>query len=208
MKTQTFKSTDKTWIDEAEVSVPYNRINKVERLMERSSAKILREALAVNKKLVAFRDTISDLSMEAYEAFMEAKNSKKQTKGNFTWYNFNRSIKIEVSISEAIQFDDLTIAAAKEKFDVFLDENVTSKNDFVKPMIIDAFETQRNSKLDTKRVLGLMRYEAKIKNPLFSEAVKLIQESIRRPKSKTYYRVWVKDEEGQYKNIDLNLSSL
>jgi hypothetical protein len=208
MNLKTFKSTDQLWIDESETSIPYNRTTKVERLMERSSAKILKEALVVNKKLVAFRDTISDLSMEAYEAFMASKNSTKETKGNFTWYNFNRSIKIEVSISEALQFDDMTIEAAKEKFDAFLDENVTSKNDFVKPMIIDAFETQRNSKLDTKRVLGLMRYESKINNPMFSEAVKLIQESIRRSKSKTYYRVWVKDENGQYQNIDLNLSSL
>jgi hypothetical protein len=208
MNLKTFKSTDQLWIDESETSIPYNRTTKVERLMERSSAKILKEALVVNKKLVAFRDTISDLSMEAYEAFMASKNSTKETKGNFTWYNFNRSIKIEVSISEALQFDDMTIEAAKDKFDAFLDENVTSKNDFVKPMIIDAFETQRNSKLDTKRVLGLMRYESKINNPMFSEAVKLIQESIRRSKSKTYYRVWVKDENGQYQNIDLNLSSL
>jgi len=208
MNLKTFKSTDKEWIDESETTIPYNRTTKVERLMERYSAKILREALVVNKKLIAFRDTISDLSMEAYEAFMASKNSKRATKGNFTWYNFNRSIKIEVSISEAIQFDELTIKAAKEKFDAFLDENVTSKNSFVKEMIIDAFETQRNSQLDTKRVLSLLRYESKINNALFSEAVKLIQESIRRPKSKTYYRVWVKDESGQYKNIDLNLSSL
>lgn len=208
MKVTTFKSTDKEWIDESGTTIPYNRTTKVERLMERSSAKILREALAVNKKLIAFRNSISDLSMEAYDAFMKAKDSKRATKGNFTWYNFNRSIKIEISISESIKFDDLTISAAKEKFDRFLEENVTSKNDFVKPMILDAFQTQRNAQLDTKRVLGLIRYEVKIKNQLFTDAVKLIQESIRRPKSKTYYRVWVKDESGAYQNIELNLSSI
>lgn len=208
MKVTTYKAKDQLWVDEAGTSIPYNRTTKVERLMERSSAKILREALAVNKKLVVFRDTIEELSMEAYDAFMKSKDSKKESKGNFTWYNFNRSIKIEVAISEAIQFDDLTIELAKEKFDAFLEANVTSKNDFVKPMILDAFKTQRNANLDTKRVLGLMRHESKINNALFSEAVKLIQESIRRPKSKTYYRVWVKDEAGQYSNVELNLSSI
>lgn len=201
-------SKNPVWVDEAGTLIPFNRITKTERLMERSSAKILRDAMAINSKLVEFRETIETLSMEAYEAFMEAKNSNKETKGNFTWYNFNRSIKIEVSISEAIQFDDLTIEAAKQKFTAFLEENVTAKIDFVKQMIIDAFETQRNAKLDTKRVLGLIRYESKINNALFSEAVKLIQESIRRPKSKTYFRVWLKDENGAYKNVDLNLSSL
>jgi len=205
---KTFKTSDQMWEDESGVSIPFNRITKAERLMERHSAKILRDALAANNKLIALRDTISDLSMEAYQAFMEEKNSNKETKGNFSWFNFNRSIKIEVSISEPIKFDDLTIQAAKQKFDVFFDGNVTSKNDYVKPMILDAFQTQRSGNLDTGKILSLIRHERKINDPLFSEAVSLIQESIRRPKSKTYYRVWLKDETGAYKNIDLNLSSL
>jgi hypothetical protein len=76
-------------------------------------------------------------------------------------------------------------------------------------MILDAFETQRSNQLDTKRVLALSRYESKIKNKLFSEAVKLISESIRRPNSKSYYRIWVKDETtGAFENVELNLSSL
>ena len=205
---KTFKTSDQMWEDESGVSIPFNRITKSERLMERHSAKIVRDALAVNSKLIALKDTISDLSMEAYAAFMEEKNSNKETKGNFSWFNFNRSIKIEVSISEPIKFDDLTIQAAKQKFDVFFDGNVTSKNDYVKPMILDAFQTQRSGNLDTGKILSLIRHERKINDPLFSEAVSLIQESIRRPKSKTYYRVWLKDETGAYKNVELNLSSL
>ena len=131
MNVKNQKSKDQFWIDETDTAIPYNRTTSVERLMERSSAKILREAISVNKKLVAFRDTIETLSMEAYDAFMKAKKSKKATKGNFTWYNFDRSIKIEVAISEAIQFDDLTIELAKEKFDAFLEANVTSKNKII-----------------------------------------------------------------------------
>lgn len=208
MKVRTFKTKDQTWVDESGTEIPYNRVNKVERLMERSSAKILREALAVNTKLNTFRDTIEALSMDAYDAFMKSKKCEKKNKGNFTWHNFDRSIKIEVSISEPIKFDDLKIEAAKIKFETFITENVYGKNDFVKPMILDAFKTHHNAKLDTKRVLSLLRYESKINNPLFSEAVRLIQEAITRPKSKTYYRVWVKDAAGQYQNIELNLSSL
>ena len=176
--------------------------------MERSTARILKSALAVNKKLQDFKDMVRDLSEEAYAAFMEEKSSNRETKGNFTWYNFNRSIKIEVSVNEPIQFDDLTIAAAKEKFDQFLDENVQSKNEFVKQMINGAFETQRAGKLDVKQVMGLTRYQSKINDPKFTEAVNLINEAIRRPKSKTYFRVWVKDAAGEYQNIELNLSSI
>lgn len=208
MSTKTFKSTDKTWIDESGTSIPYNRINKVERLHERYSAKIAKVALDVNKRLQAFNQMISELSQEAYDAYMLSKNITKKSKGNYTWFNFNRSIKIEINVNEPIVFDSLIITAAKEKLDVFLDNNVESKNEFVKKMVIDAFETHHNGQLDVKQVLKLTRYEDKIKNKLFSEAIKLIREAIRRPKSKIYRRVWIKDENGQYQNIELNLSSL
>lgn len=204
----THKSSDAEWIDESGTHIPYNRTTKSERVMERNSARILKSALDVNKRLANFKDLVRDLSNEAYDAFMEEKSSNRVTKGNFTWYNFNRSIKIEVSVNEPIQFDDLTIAAAKDKFDQFLDENVQSKNEFVKQMINDAFETQRTGKLDVKQIMGLTRYESKIKDPMFTEAIKLINEAIRRPKSKTYFRVWVRDDAGEYQNIELNLSSI
>lgn len=202
------KSTNSEWQDESGTHIPYNRTTKSERLMERHSQRILKAALSINSKLVALKELIRDLSQEAYDAFMEEKTSTRTSKGNFTWYNFDRSIKIDVSINEPIQFDSLTITAAKQKFDAFLDVNIESKNEFAKQMVIDAFETQRSGSLDTKRVMNLTRYESKINDPLFSEAVKLINEAIRRPKTKTYFRVWLKDQTGEYQNVELNLSSI
>tara|TARA_R110002096_G_scaffold369525_1_gene562764 strand:- start:743 stop:1369 length:627 start_codon:yes stop_codon:yes gene_type:complete len=202
------KSSDKVWTDESGTEIPYNRTTKVERLHERSSNRIIKAALDVNKRLHTLNNLLSDLSQEAYEAYMKSKGINKKAKGNFTWYNFDRSIKIEVNVSEPIVFDSLTITAAKEKLDEFLDANIESKNTFIKQMIIDAFETQRSGSLDTKQVLKLTSYEDKVKSPKFSEAIKLIREAIRRPKSKTYRRVWIKDEDGKYQNVELNLSSL
>ncbi len=206
--TITQKSKDKTWIDETGTPIPYNRTTKSERLMERHSASLLRHAQGLNKKLTVFKELIRKLSQEAYEAFMEEKGAGKKSKGNFTWFNFNRSIKIEVSVNEPIVFDDLTITAAKEKFDEFLEKNITASNEFVKAMILDAFQTSRGHKLDVKRVLNLTRYKNKIKKPLFTEAVELIEQAIRRPKTKTYFRVWLKDVAGEYKSIELNLSNV
>lgn len=204
----TQKTSSPVWIDENGVSIPTNRLTKVEKLLERNTAKILKKATDLNTKLKEFKDEITQLSQDAYNAFMEAKNITKETKGNFTFYNFNRTIKVEVSVSERIEFDDLTIEAAKARFDEFLNSNITSKNEFAKQMIIDAFETQRAGKLDVKRILQLTRYKDKINDPLFSEAVELINSAIRRPESKTYFRVWLKDTSGKYQNIDLNFSSI
>jgi predicted regulator of Ras-like GTPase activity (Roadblock/LC7/MglB family) len=202
-------STQKFWEDEAGTQIPYNRTTAVERLMEIQSDKLLSKAAKIHEKLAAFKTEVAEICQQVYDAFIEERQMKVDgKKGNFTWYNFDRSIKIEVSVNEKIEFDDLVIKAAKEKFDQFLEDNITSKNEFAKEMIIDAFETQRTGKLDTKRVMQLTRYEKKINDALFSEAVALINESIRRPQSKTYFRIWAKDEAGEFQNVDLNFSSI
>jgi len=213
MKTIPFTATvqkvkDGEWCNEAGQHIPVNRLTPSEKLMEKYSAKLLKDAINLNAKLKQFKDAIRDMSQEAYNAFMEEKTTNRETKGNFTWYNFDRSIKIEVSVNQPIKFDDLTITKAKQKFDVFLDANITSKNAFVKEMIINAFETQRTGSLDVKKVMDITRYESKVNDPLFSEAVALINSAIRRPKTKTYFRVWQRNQAGEYDNIDLNISSI
>ncbi|NHN26790.1 DUF3164 family protein [Flavobacterium jejuense] len=204
----THTTKDPVWIDEAGTQIPVNRTTAVERLHERLTAKLLKQAQKVNRDLSAFKDLIQEASIEAYDAFMNDKNVSKETKGNYTWYNFNRTIKIEVAISERIEFDDLTIKAAKEKLDQFLNVNIQSKNEFAKKIVMDAFETQRNKSLDTKKVLGLTRYKKQVNDPMFTEALDLIEQAIRKPESKTYFRIWLKDETGKYNNIDLNLTSV
>ena len=204
----TQKSSDKTWIDEGGIQVPYNRTTKSERLQEIQSARLMKKAIDINTKLKDFKEEVGVICKKVYDGFMIANNTtSKNSKGNFTWYNFDRSIKVEVSVNERIEFDDLGIKACKEKLDLFLEANLESKNEFIKQMVLDAFETSRG-KLDSKKVMSLLKYKSKIKAPLFQDAMQLLENSIRRPSSKTYFRIWFKDAEGKYESIDLNFSSI
>lgn len=195
------------WKDESGVTIPYNRTTKTERLFERSAGRILKEAKAVNARLVKLKALIAELTKAAYIAFMTEKDVKPG-KGNFTMYNFDRSIKVEVNVNEPIVFDDLGIAAAKEKFDEFLDANVSTTNNYVKQLVTGAFETTRSGKLDTKKIMDLIRYKTKINIPTFTDAVKLLEESIRHPYTKTYYKVYERQEDGSYQHVELNFASL
>ena len=205
MKNQ--KSTDKFWMDETGAQIPYSRTNESERFNEKASAAIAKTAMSLNADLIAFKEKLNATCKKAYELYMEEKGSDKKSKGNFNWFNFDRSIKIEVSVNDRIEFDDLGIIACKNKLDEFLGGNVESKDDAVKALIMDAFNNTKG-KLDAKKVMNLLRYRSKIKNHLFQDALNLLESAIRKPDSKTYFRIWVKDETGQYKNIDLNLSSI
>lgn len=203
----THKSKEAFWMDESGNSIPYARTTKSERLMERQSAKILKGALKINSDLIAFKNHVSDICTEVYEVFMAEKENTAPGKGNFTWYNFDRTIKVEISINEHIEFDDLTITACKDKLDNFLTSHVESSTDYLKDLIMEAFHTSRG-KLDSKKVLGLLKYRSKIKHADFQKALDLLEESIRRPKSKTYFRIWAKDGDGEFQAINLNFSSI
>lgn len=204
--TQTNK--DQFWTDESGTQIPYKRITKSERVMEANSAKLVKSAKDVNKRLLNFKAEIKQLCDEAEAAFnAENKLNRENYKGNYTWYNFDRSIKIERSVNEALQYDDQTIMAAKEILHDFLRESIDSSKDFVKEMILTAFEN-KNGKLDPKKITPLTRHEKRVNDPRFTEACELIKKAERRPDSKTYYRVWVKNITGTYEAIELNFSNI
>lgn len=202
------KTKAEAWTDETGRQVPMIYLTPAIKLRERNAAKILAGAIRINKELAAYKEYVNKLCNEVYEKVLEElKASGKNPNKSYTWYNFDRSVKIEVSMSERIDFDDITILACKQKLDAFLDENIDSKMEFVKELVTDAFSTSRG-KIDSKKVMSLMKYRTKIKHPLFLEAMDLLTESIRRPDSKTYFRVWNRNEKGEYQSIDLNFSSI
>jgi predicted Zn-dependent protease len=157
--------------------------------------------------LSSFKSYIKEVCQEVYETFMAEKDNDTPGKGNFTWFNFDRSIKIEVSINEQITFDDLTIKAAQDKLNEFLGNELSTTQEFIKELIKDAFSTSRG-KLDSKKVMSLVRHKNRISDPIFQEAIALVEQSIRRPESKTYFRIWQKNEDGKYEVVDLNFSSI
>lgn len=198
---------DQLWTDESGRQVPVKYIYKFDRLKEKNAATIVKKARKLHKDLSDFKAEIRKLCDDVYIAAMKEFGAKESEKGNLVWYNFDRSIKIEVSVNERIDFDDLTIKACKERFDQFIDNNISAKVDFAKELVSDAFSTTRG-KLDAKKVLSLLRYEEKITDPIFQEAIALLKKAIRRPDSRTYFRVSERDENGKYQTVDLNFSSI
>lgn len=203
------KPDQKTWQDEKGMEIPYSRVTKTERFKETAACKLAKQALSLNSDLAAFKKTCAETCEAAYQK--DLANGKAPVKGGYTLYNFDRSVKIERSMNEQIQFDENLIGAAKEKFDSFLQEGTNGIDDIIRQLIMEAFSSTRKGKLDSKKVMNLLSYKERIsekKYPTFHEALSLIQQSIRRPDSKTYYRIWIRTEGGEYSNVDLNFSSI
>ena len=201
---------DKMWIDEAGTNIPYNRTTKTERLMEQSAFKLLSNAESISADLQTYKNMMVELVNEVLDAAREENDAKLTSKGNYTWYNFNHTIKIEVNVSEAIKFDEITIEIAKEKLMELIRTNI-SGDDFIISIVEDAFQTSKG-RLDPKKILGLNKHTERIQNETLKNEwiniMKLIAKSISRPNSKTYFKVWKMDETGKYNAVELNFSAL
>lgn len=204
------KSNAEFWVDEAGVQIPYNRTTKLERLLERSVYSLFDKSLKANQMLVKLKDEIGEVVAEIVEEARKENAVKLNGKGNYTFYNFNRSLKVEVNVNELIRFDDIKLESAKEVLITLVRKNVVG-DDFILGLVEDAFQTSRG-RLDTRKILGLKKHTKRIKTKEIREewqkAMTLIDEAISRPDSKTYYRVWYRDEAGKYQNVDLNFSSI
>lgn len=196
------------WLDESGKVVSFSTIKKSEKVYEKECYAIAQQALKVNASLVKLKSFIQK-SVDACIAAFHADYAGKKTefKGNYTIRNFNDTIKVEISVSNPIQFDDLTIQKARDTFKEFLSDGVVTKDDTIKQMVLDAFETSRG-KLDVDKIMSLKRYSDRISDKRWKQAMQLIDQAIRRPATATYYRVWVKDESGKYRNIPLALANV
>jgi hypothetical protein len=205
-----FTAKDKIWIDESGSLIPYNRTTPTERKREKSAFQLAKKAININNLLSDFKEFVSLATEEVLNDAREANEVKLDLKGNYTWYNFDRSIKIQVDISEPIKFDEIQIAAAKEKLMNLIRTNI-SGDEFIISIVEDAFQTS-TGRLDPKKILGLRKHSKRIKSTLlkaqWEETMSLIDESITRPKSKSYYKIWIKNSEGKYDGVELNFSAI
>ena len=201
----------KIWKDETGIEIPANRITKSEKMREAVTEKLLKNAEKLNMLLSKFKDEFITAADEVYVTILEENGAKaSDRKGNFIFYNFDRSVKVETDVQERIEFDDAMITVAKQHFDEFLTGNTNGIDDMVRELILDAFSSTRG-KLDTRKVMGLVKYRSRIpadKYPQFHAAINAIEKGMSRPSAKRYFRVSQRDGEGKYNAIDLNFSSI
>lgn len=204
------KSTAEFWTDESGVQIPYNRTTKLERLLERSVYSLFDKSLKANQMLTKLKEEIGAVVDEIVEDARKENAVKLNGKGNYTFYNFDRSLKVEVNVNELIRFDDIKLESAKEVLITLVRKNVVG-DDFILGLVEDAFQTSRG-RLDTRKILGLKKHTKRIKTKEIREewqkAMTFIDEAISRPDSKTYYRVWYRDEAGVYQAVNLNFASI
>lgn len=134
-----------------------------------------------------------------------ARRNGLEWKGNALLISFDEKYRIEMRFREKIQFG-IELQLAKQKIDECIKVWSAGSNDNLKAIVNDAFQLDKHGQLARYRIFALRRY--KIKDPIWKEAMELIDKAILVTSSKQYISFAVRDDAGNYNRIVLNFSTL
>jgi hypothetical protein len=193
---------DSIWTNAAGDAVPLKFVPATEKRKETLAAKVHKSAIGVEAALLNFHQLIAG----AFEYEIKYKKEKKG-KGSFTWFSFDRSIKIEADMNEIIKWDNALMTEAKTLLDMYISSNMSEANELISGLVMGAFGNTKGM-IDTGKVFQILKYQDKIKASKFQKACELIKKAQSIDKTKLYMRVWEKQEDGSYRNINLNFSAI
>ncbi|WP_040728248.1 DUF3164 family protein [Thiomicrorhabdus sp. Kp2] len=187
--------------------IPESLVSDIDKQRDELVIEIVKKAKDLNSLIAQFKDaTMGDiaafieLSAERYDVYVGG------NKGNVTLMSFNGQYKVQRNISEIIRFDE-ALKAAKALIDECVDEWIKDTRSEVKVIVDQAFSTNKQGELSTSKVLGLLRLE--IKEEKWKRAMQAIKDSIRVDGTKSYIRIYEREEGKQnYHQIPLDLASI
>ena len=170
---------------------------------EAAVSKAMERALKLHEHIIKEKHSI----IKIVEDYLNdvAKKNNVEWKGNALLLTFDEKYKIEIRYREKIQFG-IELQLAKQKIDECIKAWSENSNDNLKAIINEAFQVDKRGQLARYRIFALRRY--KIKDPVWKEAMELIDKAILVTSTKQYISFAVRDEAGNYNRIVLNFSAL
>lgn len=187
--------------------IPETMIKPVDLKRDELVCVIAQEAKKVQETLRDFKINVMhnisafvDFSAKEYNVTMGGK------KGNLTLYSFDGAYKVQVAIAEHMVFDE-RLQAAKHLIDECITDWSQGSRDEIKVLVQDAFQTDKEGKINTGRVLGLRRLD--IRDEKWATAMKAIGESLQVVGSKEYVRFYERIEgTDEYRPISLDVAAV
>lgn len=186
--------------------IPIESIKEIDLVRDEFVVTAAAAALALSKTIAAHKAGLADdmqafieLSAEKYGADMGG------SKGNVTLTSFDGRYKLLRAVSDRLDFDE-RLQAAKVLVDQCLREWTKDSRAEIRALIDQAFQVDKKGRVNTKRILGLR--QLKIEHPTWQRAMEAIGDAVTVTGSCTYYRVYKRDERGEYQQIPLDFSGV
>ncbi len=126
-------------------------------------------------------------------------------KGNLSLVSYDGVFKVQIAIAERIVFDE-RLQIAKTQIDSCMKRWTKDSRSEIQVLINSAFDVDKQGNVNRERILGLRRLA--ITDEKWKKAMDIISDSIQVSSTKSYIRVYKRDEAGEYKQIPLDFASL
>jgi len=195
----------KQWLTAKGETVPADIVSAHDKRKEKAVMRIVKCAEKAHEALKDLKATASAETDKVYAEHLRIRGVETgASKGNYTMYNFDKSVKVEINNSDSISFDD-GIETVKQLLDKYIEDVTNEASSEIRMLIQGAFKT-RKGQLDKARLFSLFQYH--IEHPIWMQAMDALKASIDVQSSKKYMKISKRNENGEYVNIPLSLSAV
>ena len=168
--------------------VPVEAIKPAHKLEDETVRKIIAFAEELSAQICRFRGhTMTDLG--EFDALLAQEYNAKigGAKGNRTYQTFDGLLKVQVQISDFIDFGS-ELQIAKKLLDECLIEWAADSRPEIRAVITKAFNTEKEGQVNRSEIFMLLRLD--IEDPRWQEAMRAIRDAMRVTGSKEYVRFY------------------
>ena len=186
---------------------PESMVKDIDKARDELVTELIARAKGASAKLESFKrlvfeeiNAFVELSAEQYNVKMGGQ------KGNITLLSYDGRYKVQVAIAERMRFDE-RLQAAKHLIDECIHDWSEGSRAEIKVLVNSAFDTDKEGKINTSRVLGLRRLA--ITDEKWLNAMTAIAESVQVVGSKEYVRFYERNEKTKkYEPISLDVAAV
>lgn len=187
--------------------VPVDRVDQVDKLRDETVREIVSRAKELSGSLRDERTQMLD-SVAALVAIAGDQYGAKigGEKGNVTLHSYDGKMKVQRAMQDRITFDE-RLQAARALINECLRDWSEGANANLRAIVDAAWETDKDGNVSTSRILGLRSIKVK-DDERWDQAMKALMDSMQVVYSKSFIRVYEKDEYGEFQPIPLDIAKV
>lgn len=187
--------------------VPLENVKAEHKLEDEVVRKIISFAEELSAQIERFRGhTMTDLG--EFDALLAQEYGSKigGAKGNRTYQSFDGLMKVQVAISDYIDFGP-QLQVAKKLLDECLMEWSADSRPEIRAVITKAFNTEKEGQVNRSEIFMLLRLD--IEDERWQDAMRAIREAMRITGSKEYVRFYKRaSAQERWQNITIDLAKV
>lgn len=195
------------WQDANGNLIPESRVKDIDKLRHQVVTDLCEIAEAHQQGLRKFKiDAMQEIAALVATSMEQYGVKTGGEKGNVTLMSYDGRYKLVRQMQDKIVFGE-QLMAAKALIDECVHKWAQGANDNLKVMVNHAFQTDKEGKINTGRVLSLRRVD--IRDEKWLQAMQAIADSMQTASTKPYVRFYKRnDATGEYLPISLDVAAV